>query len=99
MASKDLSKDQVYETWRETEPCRHGTRFWCDDCVHESWERGLSVGFEQGVELAIQHVGKLSGDAYLAHKTDRAELYRAIVDYLKTEKQKREDRDKTDRKV
>ena len=75
-------RDAIVENHDDTEPCRHGNRFWCEECVTEAFVLHSAHGRWEGLQEAIGLAVQLAGDAFMKDKTDVAEALKGLVHKL-----------------
>lgn len=64
------------------ETCRHGTTFWCEDCVTDAYLLHSSIGKEEGLAFSIELLRSASASCYTSHKDDDAAMLRGLADKL-----------------
>ena len=81
-AAEQKRRDDIVEEHDDTEPCRHGSRFWCETCVTDAYKLYSATGRREGLKDAVGIVSQLAGEAYLQDRTEVAAAMKTLVNKL-----------------
>lgn len=81
-SAEQQRRDAIVEEYDDTEPCRHGSRFWCEACVTDAYKLHSAISRAEGLKEAVGIVSQLAGEAYLQDRTEVAAAMKTLVNKL-----------------
>lgn len=90
-----VSDEWIVTQYKNQEPCRHGSRFWCEDCVNDTYKLHTVIAKQEAYESVARRMGIEAGAAYVEDKHDIAVRLKALAkDYKQLALEREEEADK-----
>ena len=76
---KQPTDAEIIQRWKDAEPCRHGTKWWCEDCVNETYRLHTEISKANYAKFVADTIKDHAGKAWMADKHDVANKLKELA--------------------